>query len=970
MNSISHEDPKAIDFIARMAVLAGSTDPNERKSAEKEIKDYQTYVDQQTGFVPLLLTVALQGIPSSIFASIVLKNTVRTCWDASHAEHCIQEADKYFLKELIIRGTISLTDQPVVQRNLVEAIEYVAVLDFPSQWPNALLPIIEALTSPFSITTYASGMSTAHSILHRYRNVVDSDEFVKELQVVFKSFFRPLVDAMAPLAAAIESQDCTSELREKAVIGLTAAMECMLDLSQLDVGDEFLDSMEKIVQLFLRSLSFPFTSPAVIELKSVVVSCVKHFLLSFDEDFENFAGQFLKLVWDMIADPSSKDDSMNDLVVCGLDLLSNACRSPARTLFDTEETITLLLHQVAIPNLMLSDEELDLFTNEPDMYIQRDVEGSDLHTRRYAGSDIIRTLVLTFAEKVKPILLAGTQHLFEAAASDWRAKDTAIYIASTLLLDGKRADAQRGAAVQSMGSIIPFETLVHGTILPELTSPVSEQSPLIIKADCLRFIATFKSHFEPSLHPHILAGLVHWLQCDNYVVSAYAAHALTKMIQLEAPRASPQEPLVKLLSPQLLQPHGEIILRCLCTQIQDAVVTHTYQIKCLNELLRDAPSVVQPYLLDIAYALNNVLSVSVKNSSNSLFSHYMFDCISKCVAALATQYTSIQTIEEMLLPNFTYILANDVLEYIPYTLQILAQILDCHAVCKHEGSPPNFYQGLLEPLLTPALYSQRGTIPAASRILISYIEHFSAFLNEKEATPKILNTVRLLVQLKNYDHEGLAILHSMLLSYSPAALEPYLQSIFQMLLERLQVAKTPKYVRIFIIFLSVAIVIRGAPDLVERFERIQSGLFMLVLDKVWLPNMQKITGALERKVCVVAMANLLCECPLLQSNGAAWSSCVYRGWSMIYVEAEKDDHSSFVPATMNADGLSMTATIEKTGSVFCPLEAATRPTTDVCKTIHDPVQYFRQQIGTLLSGTGASLQPFLPPEVLSMFSSA
>lgn len=974
MNPISPGDSAAVEFINRMAALASSMDADSRNTAEKEVKQCQDCVDQQSGFAPLLLSVAVAGLPSSSFASIVLKNTVKKCWNPSEAEHCIQEEDKRILRASIIGDMIRTAEQPIVQRNLAETIAFIAKLDFPSQWSDALRCIVQTFEGPFSIPSYAAALSTSHSILQRYRTVEDSDRFVDELRVIFSTFFMPFIGSITPLLQSCQAPDCPEPLRRKAMEGLIAGMECLLDLSQLDVGDEFLKCMDKIVESFLTCLSFPATSSVAIELKSVVVSCVKHFLISFDEDFESYAAQFVKFVWDMIADPSSRNTSMDDLVVCGVDLLSNACRTTSRVLFESEETINMLLNQVAIPNLVLQEEEAELFETEPDMYIQRDIEGSDLHTRRCAASDLIRTLVITFSERAKPLLLEATKQLFVAAASDWRAKDAAIYIASSLVLDGKRADAQRGATQQNIGTIIPFETLVHGTILPELVAPVSSTSPLLIKADCLRFVATFRAQLDHAMYPPLLHTLIQWLPSENRVVSSYAAHALSKFIQMEispqglssphstsSSASNPNSPLQRAVTPEMLQPHAAALLGGLCHKIQDTEAPNTYAAHCLLHILQLTPSITSAYLMDIVYSIHNTLTVAIKNPSNPRFSHYIFDSLSRCIKLLEG---NTRAIEEMLLPNFTYILVNDVAEYIPYALQILSQLLEGYP---SGGAPSSFYEELLTALMEPALYTQRGSIPAAVTILITYVQRFPEFLHHKGATEKIIQTVRMLVQLKNYDHEGLNLLTAMMLSYPGSALQPYLPTIYQFLLQRLQLSKTPKYVRIFIIFLSVSVIIRTAQDLVQLFEKIQSGLFMMILDKVWLPNMQKITGTLERKVCVVAMTQLLCECPLLQSNAPAWSSCVYRGWSMIYREAEQDDHKSFTPVAMVAPTL---VGKEEFTNQYCPLEAAVHTPTDVCANITDPVRYFRERLCTFLLGEGVPLQSVLPQEVLGLLNSA
>eukprot|EP00796_Vickermania_ingenoplastis_P005425 gene5425-3910_t len=955
MEPISPEDPNAVAFITSMAELATSNNADSRSSAEKQIAEYQMHVDQQLGFVPLLLTVAVAGLPCSTFASIVLKNTVKMGWNPANAEHCIQDYDKMFLREYIIREMLRATSQPVVQRNLAETISVMALVDFPALWPGALTTIIETLSSNFSVQIHSTALSTAHSILVRYRTQMERtdnpEEMFTELRAIDEAFITPFIGSMQQLLQAVQSPDCTNDLGQKGLEGLTAGVECLLDISQEDVGDVFLGSLEKVVHIFLQCLSMPGRTPLVVDLKSVVLSCTTLFLTKFDEDFEKYAGQFVKVVWDLIADPSSRDCSMDNLVVCGLELLSSACRGTTRNLFDTEEVLTMLLNQVALPNIFLSKEELELFELEPDMYIQRDVEGTDLHTRRRAASDIIRTLVIMFPARAKPLLLEGTKALFAAAATDWQAKDAAIFVASSLVLDGKRADAQRGTGQQQVSSIISLDTLIQGTILPELTSDSSAVSPLLIKADCLRFIATFRAQLDPTMFPQLLGVLIHWLQCESRIVSSYAAHALDKLLLMTVP-GSPAAPPQLVVSADVLQLYIVPLLMHLCMKIQDASETHTYHALCLAHVLQHYPAVVQPSIADVTTRVNQALSWAIKQLPNPLFSHCLFDALSRCIALSS----DVKGIENYLLHNLSQILVNDVAEYVPYALQLLSQLVGRQPP---EAALPAFYCDILEPLLTPTMFSQKGTIPAAVSLLISYVERFPNFIHSRGATEKVLDVTRILVQLKNYDHEGLNLLTTVMLSYPANILEPYIGPIYQMLLQRFQTGKTPKFTRILILFFSASVVIRSAADLAERLEKIQTGLFSMVMNRLWLPNVQKILGGCERKLCVVALTNMMCECPLLHANSEMWSSCVQRCWAMIYHQADRDDHESFTPTVASPTQLPASNS-ESFSNLFLPLEAAKHPPVDVCRNISDPVNYFKSQLCSFLNGSGAALQSPTP----------
>ncbi|RNC30100.1 putative CAS/CSE/importin domain protein, partial [Trypanosoma cruzi] len=177
-----------------------------------------------------------------------------------------------------------------------------------------------------------------------------------------------------------------------------------------------------------------------------------------------------------------------------------------------------------------------------------------------------------------------------------------------------------------------------------------------------------------------------------------------------------------------------------------------------------------------------------------------------------------------------FILHHDVLEYVPYTLQVMAQLLDARGSVSFE--PPAHYQALLEPLLIPDMYQQKGNIPAVVRLLVSFIEHYPRYVHSKGLTEKVLIIFRSLLQYKNYDHEGLNVLTAIIIAYPKEIISPFMGSVYQTLFQRLQTSRTPKYVRILIIFLSILVTIHGADDVVAQVNLIQNGLFWMLLQRV------------------------------------------------------------------------------------------------------------------------------------------
>ncbi|EKG05551.1 CAS/CSE/importin domain protein, putative [Trypanosoma cruzi] len=958
MSLLDPNDPALAQRLNQLAQDANSMNRADREKAEREIREFQNHVDEQSGFVLLLLNMAVTPGPADSFCSIVFKNTVKMCWNAATAEHCITETDKTIVRDTITRAMFRAA--PNVQRNLAEAITMIAEIDFPKAWPNALDCIVQVLMVEKDQAMHCAALSTAHGILGRYRSQTDlSEDFVNDLRIIYTAFTSPLLLSMELLLGEMDKGGVGCKTASQ---GLTSAVECLRDLTTLDLGDEFIWCMEKFVSVLLRCLKF--TNPSVdgvslIELKTVVMECVTHFLLQFSEDFEKYAGEFLRVVWDTIASPLSCESTMDDIVIQGMNLLSAACRGSMRDIFNNTEHLENLVAHVILPNLALQPDDIELYETEPFSYIQRDVEGSDFHTRRREAGELVRSLMTTFPDISAPIFSAQLQRLMSAAAAgEWKAKDLSIYLFSALSLGGQYASFQRGAT-QKLSNLVSFEPFLKQSILSELSKDVSEQSPFIIKAGCIRFVATFRAHIEPQLIPEIVALLTTWIRCQDEVVRTYAAHAVERILTFQL--SGQQE---SILTDANMGKTVVPLLQYLCIWVQEDKRPNAYAMQCLLRVCQKFSPSVAPFVGDIITFLVPVVRENAKNPSNPLFSHFMFEVISKCIQIRPEDGTAI---EGALWEPMIFILHHDVLEYVPYTLQVMAQLLDARGSVSFE--PPAHYQALLEPLLIPDMYQQKGNIPAVVRLLVSFIEHYPRYVHSKGLTEKVLIIFRSLLQYKNYDHEGLNVLTAIIIAYPKEIISPFMGSVYQTLFQRLQTSRTPKYVRILIIFLSILVTIHGADDVVAQVNLIQNGLFWMLLQRVWLPNVQKITGSLERKVCVVALASLLGECAELQSNADTWASCVVSCLKVLHGAVESDDMTSFTPKTQSVGDLKHYTGDSGFTNVFCPLQGAVRAPIDVCESVKQPDLYFRERIYQALQGpSGVHLKSLLQasPELLAM----
>jgi exportin-2 (importin alpha re-exporter) len=208
--------------------------------------------------------------------------------------------------------------------------------------------------------------------------------------------------------------------------------------------------------------------------------------------------------------------------------------------------------------------------------------------------------------------------------------------------------------------------------------------------------------------------------------------------------------------------------------------------------------------------------------------------------------TTLATFEEALFGPFQVILQQDVdrtysalqlqpkfpdqrdsgvqfLEFIPYVLQILAQMLELHT-----AKVPEAYAALLPLLLTPVVWQQKGSVPALVRLIKAYLVKDAAKIILNGQLQSILAVVQhRLIPSKLNDLFGLELLETIILHIQVSELQKHFGVILMTLLNRLQLTRTDKYTFAFVRFLCfmMAVPVEGLNPsfLVNAIQTIQHG---------------------------------------------------------------------------------------------------------------------------------------------------
>jgi exportin-2 (importin alpha re-exporter) len=151
-------------------------------------------------------------------------------------------------------------------------------------------------------------------------------------------------------------------------------------------------------------------------------------------------------------------------------LASVADRHNYSKLFEDVNALTQICEKVVIPNMEFRASDEELFEDNPEEYIRRDIEGSDVDTRRRAACDLVRALSRYFEAKMTEIFSAYVTAMLakyaENPSQNWKCKDSAIYMVTSLAAKGQ---TQRSGITQ-INELVDLTEFANKHIIPELAN--------------------------------------------------------------------------------------------------------------------------------------------------------------------------------------------------------------------------------------------------------------------------------------------------------------------------------------------------------------------------------------------------------------------------------------------------------------------------------------------------------------------
>nr|GMC95577.1 Exportin-2 [Ipomoea batatas] len=864
-------NPETVQFLSQCFLNTLSPMPQPRRQAEAGLAEAAEKLNY--GLVVLRL-VAEPSVDEQIrqAAAVNFKNHLKFRWSPSPSgpnaptPAPIADPEKEQIKSLIVSLMISAS--PRIQSQLSEALTVIGKHDFPKAWPTLLPELVLSLDKLSQANDYASVngvLATLNSLFNKFQYQFKTNELLLDLKYCLDNFAKPLLEVFKRTAnvidQAVASGSATEATLKPYIESQKLCCGIFYSLNFQELPEFFEDHMNEWMVEFKKYLTVKYPAledssndglAVVDDLRSAVCENISLYMEKEEELFQGFLSGFVEAVWSLLV-ASSASSSREQLTVKAIKFLTIVSTSVHHTLFARDDIQEQICQSIVIPNVMLRDEDEELFEMNYVEFIRRDMEGSDLDTRRRIACELLKGIATFYKEKVtekvslqiKNCLAMFTQN----PAAHWKFKDCAIYLVVSLAI--KKAG---GTSVST--DLVDVENFFASVIVPELQSQDVNAFP-ILKAGALKFFTMFRNQISKPIALALLPDVVRFLGADSNVVHSYAASCIEKLLLVKDDGARARYTASD-ISPFLL---------VLMTNLFNALKKpeseeNQYIMKCIMRVLGAAEISREVALPSIA-GLTQVLNIVCQNPKNPVFNHYLFESVAVLIRrACERDLSLISAFEESLFPSLQMILERDVSEFFPYAFQLLAQLVELN-----RPPIPQHYMQIFEILLLPDSWKKSANVPALVRLLQAFLRKAPNELNQQGRLSSVLGIFNTLIFSPSTDEQGFYVLNTVIENLGFDVVSPYVGHIWAALFKRLQERKTVKFVKNLVIFMSLFLIKHGCQNLAASIDAVQANLFRTIVEQFWVPNLKSITGSIELKLTAAASTKLICESPSLLDSG-------------------------------------------------------------------------------------------------------
>lgn len=853
-------NPETLQFLSQCFVNTLSPLPEPRRRAEAALAEA---ADRPNYGLAVLRLVAEPAVDEQIrqSAAVNFKNHLKARWAQQPDDPdrvVVPDSEKEQIKGLIVR--LMVTASPKIQAQLSEALTIIGNHDFPRKWPTLLPELVGTLDELSQANDYVSVngiLATIDSLFKKFRFEYKTNDLLLDLKFCLDNFANPLLQVFKRTAGFLDHAVASGAANVIVLKGYIESQRlcCWIfhSFNYMDLPEFFEDHMDEWMTEFKKYLTVRYSAledsgndglAVVDELRAAVCENISLYMKRDEEPFQIYLGGFVEAVWGLLV-VASNSSSREMLTVTAIKFLTTVSTSVHHTLFARDDILQQICQSVVIPNVMLRDEDEELFDMNYIEFIRRDMEGSDLETRRRIACELLKGIALNYKERVAEKISAQIQSLLASfsqnPAANWKHKDCAIYLVVSLA-------TKKAAGTSVSTDLVDVESFFGSVIVPELRNQDVNGFPML-KAGALKFFTMFRNQIPKAIAVSLLPDVVRFLVSESNVIHSYAASCIEKLLLVkdEGGRARYSAADV---GPFLLALMNNLFG---ALQKPESEENH-YVMKCIMRVLGVA-NISQEVVLPCINGLATVLNRVCENPKNPDFNHHLFDSVALLIRRACEQDSSIiSAFETSLLPIIQVILSRDITEFFPYAFQLLAQLVEFN-----KSPLPGNYMDMFAILLLPESWKKSANVPALVRLLQAFLRKSPHELNQQGRLSNILGIFETLVLSRSTDEQGFYVLNTVIENLGYDVISHYISHIWVTLFKRLQSNKTVKFQKSFLIFMSLFLVKHGPENLAASMNAVQPNIFHMILDNFWIPDLKLITGLIELKLTAVSSTRILSE---------------------------------------------------------------------------------------------------------------
>ena len=795
-------------------------------------------------------------------AAIYSKNLLKRRWvKAQEEEPSYQPLDtalKDQVRSVLIESICGSGAAPLprqIQAQVNAIISFIADVDFPAGWPDLLPSLAKTLSGSPSAELRLNALTVVCSVLKKYKTAARSPQVLKELQYILSAFQDIHMHLFVSVLPQILS-DPSGATRE-VFLAMENILEVFTSLNVVDIPEFYQDNLKVWMEGFFKLLSVVSSGknaesePGPWEaIKAFVCENLALYADKYQEVFEPFVTEAVRTVWSLLVSLDLNETKFDHLVASGIKFLSSTAHTRwSSSPFEEKEALCQIVEKLIIPNIQLRDADLELFSDNPDDYIRKDLQNADAETRRRSAVDLVKALSKFYEDKITPILLQYIGNLLSQYAGNHRAKDACVQLVSALAAKGET----RASGVSLLNEKVDINQFFIAQISPELAQSTSgnEEEKSVVKSSCLKFFILFRSKLRSDLVAGALDSVL--LQIDQKsakVVSCYAAQCALLILGLPGLHAVARDPQA-------------VIDKCISI-IANTREQNDYLIRLVFKLLKQQkePS-TSPVILSKLMSLVQAFSA---NPVNAVFTHFLFESVGQALAINLS--SSKQSLRDLLVQPLCRILEMNIVEYMPYSLQILSLLIEAASESQVE-----VFSHLFVLLLNDQLWKNLSLIPGLVRIVSAYCFRSDVYgsLIMKNCM-QIAEKFQSLVNSNKFEHLAFDLSFALLGANTQVSVSTQaLHQIILAVLTKIHTKRSEKLLKQFGLLLACALAnpLLQPEQLIAVIESIQPGIANQVIKDLWMHSLSTLNAknlpAKELKVLFVSLAKLVSN-PSIQTN--------------------------------------------------------------------------------------------------------